>query len=71
MMSVKSEVLSWKYSRFLKNNKYNFSNNEILNVLPKHAMDEAYKTISKWDNYHPTPLLLLNKLYYQPLPIQL
>jgi len=61
-MSVKSEVLNWKYSRFLKNNQYNFSNNEILDVLPKHDMDEAYKTISKWDNYTPTPLLTLNKL---------
>ena len=37
-MSSKSEVLNWKYSRFLKNNKYNFNNNDILNVLPKHAL---------------------------------
>ena len=34
----------------------------FLSVLPKHDIDEAYKTISRWDNYSPTPLISLNKL---------
>ena len=29
---------------------------------PKNDIDEAYKIISKWDNYSPTPLISLNKL---------
>ena len=61
-MSNESGVSNWKYSHFLKNEKNNFSKNDILSVLPKHDMDEAYKIISKWDNYSPTPLISLNKL---------
>ena len=61
-MSAESEVLNWKYSHFLKNEKNNFSKNDILSVLPKHDIDEAYKIISRWDNYSPTPLISLNKL---------
>jgi len=61
-MSEKSEVLNWKYSRFFTNLKNNFSKDNILNVLPKNDIDEAYKIISRWDNYSPTPLISLNKL---------
>ena len=61
-MSVESEVSNWKYSHFLKNEKNNFSKNDILSVLPKHDIDEAYKIISRWNNYSPTPLISLNKL---------
>jgi len=61
-MSTESEVSNWKYSHFLKNEKNNFSKNDILSVLPKHDIDEAYKIISRWDNYSPTPLISLNKL---------
>jgi len=61
-MSAESKVSNWKYSHFLKNDKNNFSKNDILSVLPKHDMDEAYKVISRWDNYSPTPLISLNKL---------
>ena len=61
-MSNKSEVSNWKYSNFLINKNYNFNINDILNVLPKNEIDEAYKTISKWNNYSPTPLINLNKL---------
>ena len=61
-MSSESEVLNWKYSYFLKNEKNNFSKNNILNILTINDIDDAYKTISKWDNYSPTPLVSLNKL---------
>jgi len=61
-MSAESEVSNWKYSNFLKNEKNNFSKNDILSILPKHDIDEAYKIISRWDNYSPTPLISLNKL---------
>ena len=61
-MSAESEVLNWKYSRFFTNLKNNFSKDNILNVLPKNDIDEAYSIISRWDNYSPTPLISLNKL---------
>jgi len=61
-MSEESEVLNWKYSRFFTNLKNNFSKDNILNVLPKNDIDEAYNLISRWDNYSPTPLISLNKL---------
>ena len=61
-MSIESEVLKWKYSQLLKNKKNNFNKNSILSVLPKNKIDEAYKVISKWDNYSPTPLIHLKKL---------
>ena len=61
-MSVESEVSNWKCSTFLENKNYKFSRNDILNILTKEDIDEAYKIISDWENYAPTPLLLLNKL---------
>ena len=61
-MFAESEISNWKYSQFLKNEKNNFNKNNILNVLPKQDMDDAYKIISRWDNYSPTPLISLNKL---------
>ena len=61
-MSAESEVSNWKYSHFLINEKNNFNRNNILNVLSKNDIDEAYNIISRWDNYSPTPLISLNKL---------
>ena len=61
-MSSESEVLNWKYSFFLKNENNSFNKNNILNILTINDIDDAYKTISKWNNYSPTPLVSLNKL---------
>ncbi len=61
-MFAKFEISNWKFSSFLKNKKNKFEKNGIFNVLTKSDMDEAYKTISSWDNYFPTPLISLNKL---------
>ena len=52
----------WKYSSFIENKNYSFKKEEILKNITKEQIDEAYLTISKWDSYSPTPLLLLNKL---------
>ena len=52
----------WKYSSFIENKNYSFDKEEILKNISKEQIDEAYLTISKWDNYKPTPLLVLNKL---------
>ena len=61
-MPLNSEVLQWKFINFLINKNSNFSKNEILKILSQDDIDEAYKIISNWDNYSPTPLILLNKL---------
>lgn len=52
----------WKFSSFIENKNYSFNKEEILRNITKEQIDEAYLTISKWDSYSPTPLLLLNKL---------
>ncbi len=61
-MSSKSEVSQWKYSNFLINKNNNFNKKEILKILSSEDINEAYKTISNWNNYSPTPLISLNKL---------
>ena len=61
-MTDKSEVAEWNFSRLIKNENDNFSKIEILKILSNEEMEEAYKVISKWDNYSPTPILNLNKL---------
>ena len=61
-MSFESEVSNWKYSNFLINKRNKFSKNDILSILSKNEIDEAYRVISAWDNYSPTPLISLNKL---------
>tara|TARA_B100000700_G_scaffold319785_1_gene415700 strand:+ start:125 stop:1252 length:1128 start_codon:yes stop_codon:yes gene_type:complete len=52
----------WKYSNFLENKYFTFDKNKILNSLSKKDMDEAYSSISNWENYSQTPLVELNKL---------
>ena len=61
-MSLNSEVLQWKYKKFLINKNNNFNKEEILKILSTEDIDMAYKTISNWNSYSPTPLLSLNKL---------
>ena len=41
-MSIKLEVLNWKFSNFLENNNYKFSKNEVLNIVNKQDLEEAY-----------------------------
>jgi len=61
-MSLNSEVLQWKHKKFLINKNNNFNKEEILKILSTEDIDMAYKTISNWNSYSPTPLLSLNKL---------
>jgi len=61
-MSSLLKDLEWKYSKYLINKNHKFNKNEILSTLNKSEIDEAYKVISGWKNYSPTPLILLNKL---------
>ena len=61
-MTIISNGHLWKYSKYIENKNFSFNKEEILKILSKEEIDEAYLCISKWENYNPTPLLLLNKL---------
>ncbi len=61
-MSVISNGHVWKFTNFLENKNYSFDNNKIFNSLSKKEIDEAYLSISSWEDYSPTPLIELNKL---------
>ncbi len=64
-MNSISNIRSWKYSNFIENKYFNFNRNQIFNVLSKSEIDDAYKIISNWKSYSPTPLENLNKLSFE------
>jgi len=61
-MTIISNGHLWKYSEFIENKNFSFDKSKILNLLSKKDIDEAYSSISNWENYSPTPLIELNKL---------
>ena len=61
-MTILSNGHQWKYTEFTDNKNYSFNKTKILKSLSIKEIDEAYKSISKWDGYAPTPLISLNKL---------
>ena len=61
-MTILSNGHLWKCSEFIENKNYSFNQNHILNSLSKNDIDEAYLSISSWENYTSTPLIELNKL---------
>ena len=61
-MTILSNGHQWKYTEFIDNKNYSFNKKEILNSLTSEEIDDAYKSISEWKGYSPTPLLSLNKL---------
>ena len=61
-MTILSNGHQWKYSEFVDNKNYLFDKSQILKLISKNEIDDAYNIISKWDGYSPTPLISLNKL---------
>ena len=61
MKSLKN-LNSWKYKKLLKNNHYSFKRYYVLKQLHSSLITDAFKAISGWKNYKPTPLLSLDKL---------
>ena len=61
-MTIISNGHIWKYSEFIQNKNYSFEKKQILKLLPKKEIDDAYSSIKKWDGYSPTPLINLGKL---------
>ena len=58
----KKLYLNQKFTKFINNKNFEFDRSKILKVLSSDLLEDAYKTISKWQKYQPTPLESLNKL---------
>ncbi len=58
----KSLYLNQKFTKFINNENFKFDRLKILKILNSDLLEDAYKTISKWQKYQPTPLENLNKL---------
>ena len=58
----KNLYLNQKFTKFINNENFKFDRSKILKILNSDLLDDAYKTISKWQKYQPTPLESLNKL---------
>ena len=57
-----SEDFKWKLSNYIYNKNYNFDRKKILDICDENNVVDAYKTISGWKGYEPTPLISLHKL---------
>ena len=58
----KNLYLNQKFTKFINNENFEFDRSKILKILNSDLLEDAYKTISKWQKYQPTPLESLNKL---------
>ena len=58
----KNIYLNQKFTKFINNENFEFDRSKILKILNSDLLEDAYKTISKWQKYQPTPLESLNKL---------
>ncbi len=58
----KNQYLNQKFKKFINNKNFEFDRSKILKILNSDFLEDAYKTISKWQKYQPTPLESLNKL---------
>ena len=55
-------IKNWTLTKSLKNNNFGFKRNYVLRFVPSLLITNAFKSISSWKNYKPTPLLKLDKL---------
>ena len=58
----KNLYLNQKFTKFINNKNFEFDREKILKILNCDLLEDAYKLISKWHKYQPTPLESLNKL---------
>ena len=58
----KNLYLNQEFTKFINNENFEFDRSKILKILNSDLLEDAYKTISKWQKYQPTPLESLNKL---------
>ena len=58
----KNLYLNQKFTKFINNENFEFDRSKILKILNSDLLEDAYKTISKWQKYQPTPLESLNHL---------
>ena len=57
----KNLYLNQKFTKFINNKNFEFDRSKILKILNSDLLEDAYKTISKWQKYQPTPLESLFK----------
>ena len=58
----KNLYLNQKFTKFINNKNFEFDRSKILKILKSDLLEDAHKTISKWQKYQPTPLESLSKL---------
>ncbi len=58
----KNLYLNQKFTKFINNENFEFDRSKILKILNSDLLEDAFKTISKWHKYQPTPLESLSKL---------
>ena len=58
----KNLYLKQKFTKFIYNKNFEFDRSKLLKILKSNLLDDAYKTISRWQKYKPTPLESLSKL---------
>ncbi len=58
----KNLYLNQKLTKFINNENFKFDRSKILKIVNNDLLEDAFKTISRWQNYQPTPLENLNKL---------
>ena len=58
----KNLYLNQKFTKFINSENFEFDRSKILKILNSDLLDDAYKTISKWQKYRPTTLESLSKL---------
>ncbi len=58
----KNLYLNQKFTKFINNENFEFDHSKILKILSSDLLEDAFKTISNWKKYQPTPLEILNKL---------
>ena len=59
----KNLYLNQKFTKFINNENFEFDRSKILKILNSDLLEDAYKTISKWQKYQKYNVLL-NKCFY-------
>ena len=51
-MSILPNISKWKYSKFIKNNKYFFKRKYVLKIISPVILQKAYRVIETWKLYN-------------------
>ena len=51
----KNLYLNQKFTKFINNENFEFNRLKILKIIDSDLLEDAYKTISRWQKYQSTP----------------